>query len=131
MSNVEAEVKAYVKILEGLEELSKHDQSRKYLIRVGKAVGGKRSLEALIDSYREFADKAGKWCGHKDLASILAYQLYVKAKAYLDQNDAKNAHKFYDLTMKALKLSQQALERSDLEEFEKRLRRLEMQSGEA
>jgi len=60
----------------------------------------------------------------------LAWQLYTKAQAYLDEGDTKNAHKFYDLTIKPLKLCGSALKELNIES-EKKLSRLEISLGEA
>ncbi|MDW8044897.1 MAG: hypothetical protein RMJ31_03885 [Nitrososphaerota archaeon] len=87
--------------------------------------------KAIIERSKDFIEKARVWSGQNELASLLAWQLYIKAQAYLEQDDTKNAQKFYNLMMKALKLSQKALERFDLDEFERRLKKLEMQSGES
>jgi hypothetical protein len=66
-----------------------------------------------------------------EIAAILAWQMYTKAQAYIDQGDAKNAHKFYELTLKALKLCGTALKELNIEELEKRLTKLEASIGEA
>ncbi len=124
MDASEAEFKAYAKIIQGLTTLHNLDKSRKQAVDVEKTKEGKRILESSAD----FKDKTKRWSGHEEIAAQLAWQLYVKAQAYLNEGDAKNAHRFYTLLMKALKLSQHALERSSLEELEHRLKKLEAQS---
>ncbi|MEM2211554.1 MAG: hypothetical protein QW372_01730 [Nitrososphaerales archaeon] len=126
LTQFNVEYKAYRVILRELERLNEITQQ--YLKR--RRIEEKARFTQKIESSKDFIERARAWSGQSEIASLLAWQLYVKAQAYLDQKDIKNAQKFYDLMIKALKLSQRALERFDLEEFERRLKKLEVQSNE-
>jgi len=58
------------------------------------------------------------------------YLLYFLFSS-IDQGDAKNAHRFYELTIKVLKPYGSALKELSIEELEKRLTKLEASLGEA
>lgn len=113
-----------------MEELERLNEiTQKYLEKESRIKEKVRDgFTKRIESSKEFIERTRVWSGQSEIASLLAWQLYIKAQSYLDQKDIKNAQKFYDLMIKALKLSQRALERFDLEDFEKRLEKLEVQS---
>jgi len=125
--NQEAEI--YAKIIKCLEKLQELEVRKKAKHIQKGSSAYKRSEQ--IEHSKDFLEKAKKWSGQNEIAAILAWQMYTKAQAYIDQGDAKNAHKFYDLTLKALKLCGTALKELNIEELEKRLTKLEASIGEA
>ena len=122
--NREAEI--YEKIIRCLEELAALEAKKRVKSAQKESSAYKRSEQ--IEHSKDFLEKAKKWSGQNEIAAILAWQMYTKAQAYIDQGDAKNAHRFYELTLKALKLCGAALKELSLEELEERIRRLEEQS---
>ena len=124
----EEEIEAYEQIIEALEKL-KSKPSKKVRRLAKRTQHVKRSLQ--IEHIDQLKERVKKWSGQTDIAAALIYELYVKAKAYLDQGEVKNAHKFYDLLLRALRISQHALEKLALQEIEEKLRRLEEQSANA
>jgi len=125
--NQEAEI--YAKIIRCLEELAALEAKKKAKPTQKESTAYKRSEQ--IEHSKDFLEKAKKWSGQNEIAATLAWQMYTKAQAYIDQGDAKNAHKFYELTLKALKLCGTALKELNIEELEKRLTKLEASIGEA
>ena len=123
------EAEIYFKIIRCLEALAQLEAEKRAKVAHKGADADKRSEQ--IEHSREFIEKAKKWSGQTDIAAALAWQLYTKAQAYLDQGDSRNAHRFYDLAIKALKLCGSALKEAGIEELEKRLSRLEASLGEA
>jgi tetratricopeptide (TPR) repeat protein len=122
--NREAEI--YEKIIRCLEELAALEAKKRVKSAQKESSAYKRSEQ--IEHSKDFLEKAKKWSGQNEIAATLAWQMYTKAQAYIDQGDAKNAHRFYELTLKALKLCGAALKELSLEELEERIRRLEEQS---
>ena len=122
--NQEAEI--YEKIIRCLEKLQALEAKKKAKPTQKESSAYKRSEQ--IEHSKDFLEKAKKWSGQNEIAATLAWQMYTKAQAYIDQGDAKNAHKFYELTLKALKLCGTALKELNIEELEERIRRLEEQS---
>jgi hypothetical protein len=122
--NREAEI--YEKIIRCLEKLQALEAKKKAKPTQKGSSAYKRSEQ--IEHSKDFLEKAKKWSGRNEIAAALAWQMYTKAQAYIDQGDAKNAHKFYELTLKALKLCGTALKELNIEELEERIRRLEEQS---
>jgi hypothetical protein len=125
--NQEAEI--YEKIIRCLEKLQALEAKKKAKPTQKESSAYKRSEQ--IEHSKDFLEKAKKWSGQNEIAATLAWQMYTKAQAYIDQGDAKNAHKFYELTIKALKLCGTALKELNIEELEKRLTKLEASIGEA
>ena len=122
--NQEAEI--YAKIIRYLEKLQALEAKKRVKSTQKESSAYKRSEQ--IEHSKDFLEKAKKWSGQNEIAAALAWQMYTKAQAYIDQGDAKNAHKFYELTLKALKLCGTALKELNIEELEERIRRLEEQS---
>jgi len=125
--NQEAEI--YEKIIRCLEKLQELEATKRAKHTQKESSAYKRSEQ--IEHSEDFLEKAKKWSGQNEIAAALAWQMYTKAQAYIDQGDAKNAHKFYELTLKALKLCGSALKEFNIEELEKRLTKLEASLGEA
>ena len=122
--NQEAEI--YTKIVRCLQELAALEAKKKAKHTQKESSAYKRSEQ--IGNSKDFLEKAKKWSGQNKTAATPAWQTYTKAQAYIDQGDAKNAYRFYEQTIKALKLCGTTLKELNIEELEERIRRLEEQS---
>ena len=123
---VKREAAIYSTIIRCLEDLAELEAKKRIKSTRKQEQGAKKAEQ--IEHSKDFIEKTKRWSGHNEIAAALAWQLYTKARAYLDEGDVKSAHKFYDLTLKALKLCGAALKELSLEELEERIRRLEEQS---